>query len=102
MKRKLLAALLAALLLLSACQYIEVEDEGETQFGVGAPAHAETVAGPSDGPEATPLARGSRDAADETAVAELQARLIDLGYLSGAADGAFGGPRRRRSRPFRS
>ena len=91
MKRKLLAALLAALLLLSACQYIVVEDEGETQVDTGRSAYAETSEALSGRSPDAPLARGSRDAEGETAVAGLQARLIHLGYLAGAADGIFGG-----------
>ena len=86
-KKKLLAALLACLLLLSACQYIVVEDDEETQV-MGLAAHAEAEA---EAPVPTALARGSRDDENAHAVADLQRRLIALGYLQGEADGIFGG-----------
>ncbi len=149
MKIKLLAALLACMLLLTACQYIVVEDSEETQVGflaaalaeedenadqtqapkatvkatstpkpksTAAPAAPKTTAAPkatatmkptvkpTAAPKATvkatatpvpaasfvPLKNGSRDAEGETAVQDLQARLIELNYLSGKADGIFG------------
>lgn len=89
MKRKLLAALLAALLLLSGCQYSVVEDADEQQLSLGQTAAAETAL-PSPTATAVPLQNGSRDAEGETAVADLQARLQALNYLDGKADGIFG------------
>ncbi len=86
-KKKLLTALLACLLVLSACQYIVVEDDEETQV-MGLAAHAETS--PETAKPAA-LARGSRDDENTHAVADLQRRLIGLGYLQGEADGIFGG-----------
>ena len=87
MKRKLLAALLAALLLLSGCQYSVVEDADEQQLSLGQGAAAEAL---TPSPTAAPLQNGSRDAEGETAVADLQARLQALNYLDGRADGIFG------------
>lgn len=87
MKRKLLAALLAALLLLSGCQYSVVEDADEQQLSLGQSAAAEA---PSPSPTEPVLQNGSRDAEGETAVADLQARLQALNYLDGKADGIFG------------
>lgn len=87
MKRKLLAALLAALLLLSGCQYSVIEDADEQQLSLSQVAIAEdaTVA-----PTAALMQIGSRDAEDETVVIDLQQRLIELNYLSAKADGIFG------------
>ena len=87
MKHKLLAALLAALMLLSGCQYSVVEDADEQQLSLGESAQAEVI--PT--PDAQPILQlGSRDGEGESAVAELQARLAQLNYLSGSADGIFG------------
>ncbi|MBQ4089095.1 MAG: murein L,D-transpeptidase [Clostridia bacterium] len=71
MKKRLLAALLAAMLLLSACSYIVVDDAEETVLSaiMGA-AHGETAAEYTD--------------------TEIQQRLIELGFLTGYADGIFG------------
>ena len=57
MKRKLLAALLAALLLLSGCQYSVVEDADEQQLSLGQTAAAETAL-PSPTATAVPLQNG--------------------------------------------
>ena len=89
MKKKLLAALLAALLLLSGCQYSVVEDADEQQLSLGQAAAAEAVL-PSPTATVAPLQNGNRDAEGETAVADLQTRLQELNYLSGKADGIFG------------
>ncbi len=88
MKKQLLAALLAALLLLAGCQYSVVEDADEQRLSLGGVAQAEQ---PTAMPTAAPLGVGSRDAEDETAIAEMQARLASLNYLDGKADGIFGG-----------
>lgn len=40
--------------------------------------------------QANVIQYGSRDDANSTAVSEMQKKLIDLGYLSGKADGIFG------------
>ena len=89
MKRKLLAALLAALLLLSGCQYSVVEDADEQQLSLGQAAAAEAVL-PSPTATAVPLQNGSRDGEGESAVSDLQKRLQSLNYLDGEADGIFG------------
>ena len=60
MKRKLLAALLAALLLLSGCQYSVVEDADEQQLSLGQAAAAEAVL-PSPTATVAPLQNGNRD-----------------------------------------
>lgn len=41
-------------------------------------------------PAGLPIVLGSRDAAGATCVADVQKRLIELGYLNDTADGAFG------------
>ena len=87
MKKKLLAALLAALLLLSGCQYSVVEDADEQQLLRGNAAIAETA---TPSPTAQPLQNGSRDGEGESAVSDLQKRLQALNYLDGKADGIFG------------
>lgn len=60
---------------------------------------AEPTAAPTAEPEATPVPElpacipvnnGSYDAEGETAIAEIQQRLIDLNYLFDVADGVFG------------
>ena len=89
MKKKLLAALLAALLLLSGCQYSVVEDADEQHLLRGNAASAETAL-PLPTVTAAPLQNGSRDAEGESAVASLQRRLQELNYLEGRADGIFG------------
>jgi len=87
MKKQLLAALLILLLLLAGCQYSVVEDADEQQLTLGQSALAEN---PTALPTVTPIGRGSRDAAGESAVADLQQRLVELNYLAGAPDGQFG------------
>ena len=87
MKKKLLAALLAALLLLSGCQYSVVEDADEQQLLRGNAAAAETA---TPSPTVEPLQNGSRDGEGESAVSDLQKRLQSLNYLDGEADGIFG------------
>ena len=87
MKKQLLAALLILLLLLAGCQYSVVEDADEQQLTLGQSALAEN---PAAAPTVQPIGRGSRDAAGETAVADLQRRLTELNYLTGRADGQFG------------
>ena len=87
MKKKLLAALLAALLLLSGCQYSVVEDADEQQLLRGNAAIAETA---TPSPTAEPLQNGSRDEEGESAVSDLQTRLQALNYLDGEADGKYG------------
>ena len=85
MKKRLLAALLALTLLLTACQYAVVEDETDVVMGLpGSAAIGE------EAPDSEPLARGSRDQDGETAVQALQERLAELNFLSGKADGIFG------------
>ena len=67
MKKRLLAALLALTLLLTACQYAVVEDETDVVMGLpGSAAIGE------EAPDSEPLARGSRDQDGETAVQALQ------------------------------
>lgn len=79
MRKKLLAALLAAVMLLTACGFIAVDDAGETVLSriMNATAHSESAAAP---------------ATTQTTYAdvEIQTRLIELGFLSGKADGIFG------------
>ena len=87
MKKKLLAALLAALLLLSGCQYSVVEDADEQQLLRGNAAAAETA---TPSPTVEPLQNGSRDGEGESAVSDLQKRLQALNYLDSKADGIFG------------
>ena len=70
MKKRLLAALIAAMLLLTSCGYIVVDDDEETVLSsVFGAAHAEEAA--------------------HTNI-EIQQRLIELGFLTGTADGIFG------------
>ncbi len=85
MKRKLLAALVAALLLLTGCQYTVIEDADEQQLGLHSSAAAEETA-----PTQPPLQKGDRDAQGADVIQALQQRLIDLNYLDGKADGIFG------------
>jgi len=70
MKKRLLAALVAALLLLTACGYMVVDDDSETILS--------SVLG---------VAHGEEAAHTDT---EIQQRLIELGFLNGKADGIFG------------
>ena len=99
MKKKLLAALLAALLLLSGCQYSVVEDADEQQLLRGNAAIAETA---TPSPTAQPLQNGSRDGEGESAVSDLQKRLQALNYLDGKADGIFGGDTQAALEAFQS
>ena len=62
---------------------------------------APTSAAPTATPESV-LARGSRDAEGEHAVADLQRRLIALDYLMGEADGIFGGGTERALTAFQA
>lgn len=70
MKKRLLAALLAAMLLLSACSIVVDDDE-------------ETILSRAYG-----TAYG--EAATQYSAADIQQRLIELGFLTGNADGIFG------------
>lgn len=70
MKNRLLAALLAAMLLLSACSIVVDDDE-------------ETILSRAYG-----AAYG--EAATQYSAADVQQRLIELGFLTGSADGIFG------------
>ncbi len=81
MRKKLLAALLAAIMTLTACGFIAVDDDGETMLSriMNATAHSESQTTPK--PSATQ--------ATYTDV-EIQTRLIELGFLTGKADGIFG------------
>lgn len=77
MRKKLIAVLLIACLLLTACGFIVVDDAGETVLSgiLGGTAHGEAEKAVSDG---------------ERTDAQIQQRLIDLGFLTGKADGIFG------------
>ncbi len=81
MRKKLLAALLAAIMLLTACGFIAVDDAGETVLSrvMRASAHSESEQTPA--PSATPMMYTD---------VQIQTRLIELGFLSGNADGIFG------------
>ena len=80
MKRLALVLVLAlAVTALGGCRFAVVEDD-PVQIGFGGAALAEEAV----------LSLGSRDWDDDTAVQTLQARLKELGYLSGRADGIFG------------
>lgn len=87
MKRKLLAAILAATLLLSGCQYTVVEDGNEVELSLPRAGLAEQ---PTAEATAPPIQKGNRDEEGETAIAQMQTRLIALDYLAGEADGIFG------------
>lgn len=122
MKKKLLAALMIAAMLLSGCDFIPVEDGESTLLGRLQAAFAENgiaALETTDAPEksaqptvkptvqpmgsaqpegsalptatATPIARGSRDAEENGDIQKMQALLIALNFLSGEADGIFGG-----------
>ena len=82
MKKKLLAMLLMCVLVMSACDYIVVEDGGETQVRRRA-ARAEIVI------DIPYTGLGSRDGEGEHEIADLQARLIALEYLTGEVTGEF-------------
>lgn len=75
MKKKLLALLLACAMLLTACGFVVVDDDRETVLS-GIPG------GVAHGEEET--------RASEYTDAEIQTRLIELGFLTGKADGIFG------------
>ncbi len=81
MKVKLLAALLAALMTLTACGFIAVDDDGETVLSrvMSGTAHSESRTTPT--PSATQTTYAD---------VEIQTRLIELGFLTGTADGIFG------------
>lgn len=81
MRKKLLAALLAALMTLTACGFIAVDDAGETVLSriMNGTAHSESETSPA--PATTPTPHTD---------AEIQTRLIELGFLTGKADGIFG------------
>ena len=70
MKKRLLAALIAALLLLTSCGYIVVDDNEETVLSY--------VLGSANAEEA------------QYTDMDVQKRLIELGFLKGNADGIFG------------
>lgn len=70
MKKRLLAALLAAMLLLSACSIVVDDDEETILSRVYGAAYGET--------------------AIQYSAADVQQRLIELGFLTGSADGIFG------------
>lgn len=102
MKRKLLAILLIAAALLTACSYVVVEDAETTTIGslFGFTALAEETARPMpteivippidestpDEPEEIILSNGSKG----EEVKRLQALLKEYGFLNGSADGIFG------------
>ena len=73
MKKKLLALLLVGVMLLTACGFVVVDDDQETVLSriFAATAHGE-------------------EAAAAHTDAEIQTRLIELGFLTGRADGIFG------------
>ena len=79
MKKKLLVLLLAGVMLLTACGFVVVDDDRETVLS-GIPG------GVAHGEEGAPV----NEYTDE----DIQARLIELGFLTGRADGIFG-PRSR-------
>ena len=79
MKKKLLVLLLAGVMLLTACGFVVVDDDRETVLS-GIPG------GVAHGEEGAPV--------NEYTDADIQARLIELGFLTGRADGIFG-PRTR-------
>jgi peptidoglycan hydrolase-like protein with peptidoglycan-binding domain len=75
MKKKLLVLLLAGVMLLTACGFVVVDDDRET-----------VLSGIAGG-----VAYGEEDeAVNAHTDAEIQTRLIELGFLTGAADGIFG------------
>lgn len=64
--------------------YISLSYEGFNTMLINADAPEEP------GPEATPIAKGANDFDDSEDIKDIQFRLIELGYLTGATDGIFG------------
>ena len=95
MKRKLLILLLIATALLTACDYMVVEDSDRTKVGslFGFPAYAEEeiilmdeLPEDGEGERAYPLQSGMRG----ENVKSLQELLTKYGFMTGRADGIFG------------